>query len=162
MIKKCNLLFVIAMLVLATFFCTNSYAKEQGEMSIISKNENSTVFEGKNGKRKVELYMSDVRYINSKGEMVDYDTSLTKKKDKFETMKSDKVSVFPEVINEDNPVVTKNKKYSVKVYWGKDGKEESKEVEPIKEMTSDLYGNDSKKVTALNYEGYSKKNGCDV
>nr|MBP3599140.1 DNRLRE domain-containing protein [Eubacterium sp.] len=134
--------------------------QEESQGVIAEKTESATIYDLGNGTKRAEIYAGDVRYKEKNGEIVDYDTSLIENQETvseqgndvdnyaYKTKQSEKVSYFPEKVNEKTPIMTEYDEYLIKITPA----EKVKKTSVNREMVEDLYKNKEKKITSVDYE----------
>lgn len=151
----------------------NNASKADGAYELKDeRTKNSTTYQLADGRKQVVYYSDNVRYRDEKGNLVDYDASLVKIKDKktknnksltgylYENAKGDMKNYIPKEINEKTPVLLENGKYFLEVTPILTGNQqenafasagELNSIEAVKEKVTDIYGKSADKYTTAVY-----------
>lgn len=145
---------------------TDTSSKED---TVIEKTTDSTTFEGENGEKELVLHGYNVRYENENGELVDYNPSLVKIKDKntgtgtslkgytYENKEGDNKQYIPEILTKDTPILMENQDYQISFRPVFDNEEMLIQLEEstaalieIKALDDSIFDNDEEKIVTIN------------
>ena len=133
------------------------------------RTEDSTTYEGSDGKKTIRYYGKAVRFKDPKTkELIDYDPTLGKIKEKktkqgtklkeyrYENKAGDKKNYLPKILSKDTPVITEYKNYQMSLIPLDNTKEKEIEYTSIsstveKEKVIDLYDEEEKAITGVSY-----------